>query len=556
MDAPGPLTPRYRGPVTSIPSGRAPDTWVGGYRLLTKIGEGGMGVVHLAVGEDGRRVALKVLRPHVVGDDEARTRLAREVASLRRVHSRHVAEVLDADPWGDLPFIVTRYVPGHALLEAVRREGPLGPRDLEHAGRGLIEAVRDVHAAGVLHRDLKPTNVVMEGRAPILIDFGLARLAEDPRLTATGWMLGTPGYLAPEVIFGDEATTATDVHGWAATLAYAATGASPYGGGHTVAILDRTRRGEVDLTRVPASLRGLLAACLALEARDRPTTGEVLVALDGLAAADLPTSTLGTAPRPFAAPVADPTLPWPHVRPEDPATEVLAAVPDGPSTSVLRAVPPVSSTPDAPPPPGSIAPSPLPRSPSPGAPLRRGSALLLLAVLVALLFRSGPYLTLAGAAVAALAVRGLHRGQEAHGRRRATRGPRWFDAPLSVLAYPWHTVRAAAGSVFLVLTAGLGSALVAAALVLGGVRTADALLGGGAVLALGLWRGPGSDRVRPPVGGWVTAAVRPTGSGWALVAALALLVGVLWWVAPGTSWAPAASAPWRDLRALFASWPL
>ncbi|MGA8211712.1 MAG: serine/threonine-protein kinase, partial [Nocardioidaceae bacterium] len=260
--------------MTTTPSGPTPMPRVGDYRLLTRIGEGGMGVVHLAATPDGRRVALKVLRPHVVGDDEARERLAREVASLRKVSSRHVAEVLDADPWGETPYIVTRYVPGHALFESVRRDGPLGLDDLEHTGRRLLEAVRDVHAADVMHRDLKPTNVVMEGRSPILIDFGLARLAEDPRLTATGWLLGTPGYLAPEVLFGDDATRATDVHGWAATLAYAATGESPYGRGHTMAILDRTRRGQVDLRAVPVPLRPLLAACLSTEPLDRPTTTE------------------------------------------------------------------------------------------------------------------------------------------------------------------------------------------------------------------------------------------------------------------------------------------
>ena len=239
-----------------------------------------MGVVHLAEDQHGRRVALKVLRSQVVGDDEGRRRLEREVASLRHVRSPHVAEVLDADPWGEHPFIVTRYVPGHSLFETVDREGPLALPDLLHSGQRLLEAVRDVHAAGVLHRDLKPTNVVMEGRSPILIDFGLARLAEDPRLTMTGTVLGTPGYLAPEVLYGDEATAATDVHGWAATAAYAATGRPPYGRGHTMAILDRTRRGEVDLRQVPAELRGLLADCLATEPLDRPTVAEALAELE------------------------------------------------------------------------------------------------------------------------------------------------------------------------------------------------------------------------------------------------------------------------------------
>ena len=177
---------------------------VGPYRVLTRIGEGGMGVVHLAEAPDGRRVALKVLRPHVVGDDEGRERLAREVASLRKVRSRHVAEIIDADPRGELAYIVTRYVPGDSLTELVKREGPLRGADLDHLADHLLAAIRDVHASGVLHRDVKPTNVVMEGRSPVLIDFGLARLAEDPAMTATGILLGTPGYLAPELLLGDQ----------------------------------------------------------------------------------------------------------------------------------------------------------------------------------------------------------------------------------------------------------------------------------------------------------------------------------------------------------------
>ena len=249
-----------------------------------------MGVVHVAQAPDGTRVALKVLRSHVVGDAEGRERLAREVASLRKVRSRHVAEILDAEPHGDAPFIVTRYVPGLSLHDTVRQEGTFSPRgpDVRRAAAARRRCATST-PPGVLHRDIKPTNVVMEGRAPVLIDFGLARLAEDPRLTATGWLLGSPGYLAPEVLFGDDATEATDVHGWAATIVHAATGRSPYGSGHTMAILDRTRRGEVDLRGVPDPLRRLLAQCLALEHLDRPTTREVaaeLASFDARRAAD------------------------------------------------------------------------------------------------------------------------------------------------------------------------------------------------------------------------------------------------------------------------------
>ncbi len=253
---------------------------MGNYRLLAKIGEGGMGVVHLAQAEGpGGRVALKVLRPHVVGDDEARARLAREVASLRRVRSPRVAEVLDADPWGETPFVATRYVPGLSLHEHVRQEGPVRGEDLRHLAAGLAEAMLAVHSVGVLHRDIKPSNVLLEGRSPVLIDFGLARLADDPRLTVTGWLLGTPGYLAPEILYGEEATTASDVHSWAATVVFAATGRPPFGRGPAMAIMDRVRRGEHDLSGVATDLLPLLRSALAPEPADRPTLPTALALL-------------------------------------------------------------------------------------------------------------------------------------------------------------------------------------------------------------------------------------------------------------------------------------
>src|SRR6478672_11634528 len=218
-----------------------------------------MGVVHLARKPGGDRVALKVLRPHIVGDDEARARLAREVSSLTRIRSRWVAEIVDADPWGEVPYVATRYVPGLSLHDHVVDEG-----------------LASVHRVGVLHRDVKPSNVLMEGRTPILIDFGLARVADDPKLTHTGWLLGTPGYLAPEILYGDDATAASDVHSWAATVAYAGTGHAPFGRGPSMAIMDRVRRGQFDLDGLSGDLRGVLAAALDPDPRRRPTLAAIL----------------------------------------------------------------------------------------------------------------------------------------------------------------------------------------------------------------------------------------------------------------------------------------
>ena len=227
-----------------------------------------MGVVHLARRDGGDRVALKVLRPHIVGDDEARRRLAREVGSLRRVHSRWVAEIVDADPWADIPYVATRYVPGLSLHDHDRRGAARSPApDLYWFAACLAEGVASVHAVGVLHRDVKPSNVLMEGRTPILIDFGLARVADDPKLTHTGWLLGTPGYLAPEILYGEDATAASDVHSWAATVAYAGLGRPPFGRGPSMAIMDRVRRGQFDLDALPDDLRQVVAAALDPEPR-------------------------------------------------------------------------------------------------------------------------------------------------------------------------------------------------------------------------------------------------------------------------------------------------
>ena len=249
---------------------------VGEYTLLSRIGEGGMGVVHLARRADGHRVALKVLRPHIVGDDEARARLAREVSSLSRVRSRWVAEIVDSDPWAEIPFVATRYVPGLSLHDHVVDEGPITGADLTWFAGCLAEGVASVHEVGVLHRDIKPSNVLMEGRTPILIDFGLARVADDPKLTHTGWLLGTPGYLAPEILYGDDATAASDVHSWAATVAYAGTGRAPFGRGPSMAIMDRVRRGEHDLSGLPDGLRGVIAAALDPDPTHRPTLDRLL----------------------------------------------------------------------------------------------------------------------------------------------------------------------------------------------------------------------------------------------------------------------------------------
>ncbi len=513
---------------------------VGDYRLLAKIGEGGMGVVHLAQRPDGARVALKVLRPHIIGDDEARTRLAREVASLRRVTSPRIAEVIDADPWGETPYVATRYVPGLSLHEHVRREGPISGPDLVHFAAALAEAVIAVHQVGVLHRDIKPSNVLLEGRSPVLIDFGLARLAEDPRLTHTGWLLGTPGYLAPEILYGEDATTASDVHSWAATVVFAATGRPPFGTGPAMAIMDRVRRGEHDLSAVPATLLPLVRACLAPDPRDRPDTSAILASLRGPARDDftLPvalasgqtaepptrttpyTTVAPTAPQP-GPPVLQPAR-APYMQPPDPRP---------------RLVPPDGWRPP---------PSGLPR-------LQRGGLLLGLFATAALGFAAAPYLALLAATLLALAVRTVSWTTESARERQHLRGRRrWYDGVLTVATSPWYLVVATGGTLALMLWAAFVAFVVGFAYLLFRGPLVPGLLLMGAVFAVSLWWGPGSRRLRVPTRRLVLLGTRNVWVGWlavALVAAAVVLCGYAL-ATGGVSWDPEPGAPWRHGTAL------
>ncbi len=498
---------------------------VGGYRLLTRIGEGGMGVVHLAQAADGRQVALQVLRPHVVGDHESRARLVREVEALRRVASPRVAGVVDADPWGPTPYVATRYVAGPTLHEHVEGEGPLIGADLVHVAAGLAEAVLAVHAVGVLHRDVKPSNVLLEGGDPVLIDFGLARAAEDTRLTQVGWLLGTPGYLAPEILYGEDATTASDVHSWAATVAYAATGRPPFGGGPAMAVMDRVRRGEHDLSAVPGYLRPLLTDCLAPRPADRPELAAVLASLAGPwpdpGAADAPTATGSAGPRTRPVTVVAPVLPAPPV-PAD------------------------ASTADARP---RLVPLERWRPPPRGLPrVQRGALLAGLSATVATAFAHAPYLCLAVLAPLVLVARTLSWTTDSARARQHLRGRRrWYDGPLTVLSTPWYLLVAVAGTLVLVVLAALVAFATGFAYLIFGGPAAPGMLLMGTVLSLSLWWGPHARRLREPTRRLVLALTRRTWTGWVAVglAVLAAATGLALLVTGGVVWDPWPGAPWR-----------
>jgi hypothetical protein len=274
---------------------------LGKYRLLDRIGEGGMGVVFLARDRGHRTVALKVLRSTVAGDPTARRRLAREVETMQRIRSPNVAEVIDADLDGAMPYIVTRFVPGRTLDDLVAQDGPLRGPALSALACGLADALVAVHAAGVVHRDVKPGNVMLFQGTPVVIDFGIAQGPDATRLTMTGMFMGTPGYLAPEVIEGRPSSEASDVHAWGATVAFAATGRPPYGTGPYEGVFYRIVNGQTDLSGVPGPLLPLVAAALARDPAHRPPALQLRAQATVIDPATLVQN--NDQPGPYAAPV-------------------------------------------------------------------------------------------------------------------------------------------------------------------------------------------------------------------------------------------------------------
>ena len=244
------------------------------------------------------------------------------MSTLRRVRHPLVAEVLDADLDGDQPYVVTRFVPGAGLDAVVREHGALAAPQLLRLGVGLASALQAIHDVHVVHRDLKPGNVLVLDGDPVVIDFGIAHVADDIRLTSTGLVMGTPGYLSPEVIDGGRVTEATDWWGWAATLSFAASGRPPFGRGPMDVVIDRVRRGQSDLDGVDERLRPLLAAALSVDPAQRPGQDEVIEALDRYAAGESTTATVTLLPgatrlMPEAPPSYD----------DEPLAPPLAAVP-------------------------------------------------------------------------------------------------------------------------------------------------------------------------------------------------------------------------------------
>lgn len=250
---------------------------IGPYEVLARLGAGGMGEVFLGRGAaDGVFVAVKTVRRDVAGDPAFRDRFRREIRVAALVASPHAAAPVGGDADAEVPWLATAYVPGPSLSQAVRRGGALPVATVRAVGAGVARALADLHGAGVLHRDLKPGNVMLSVDGPRLIDFGIARSATATTMTATGVMVGTPAFMSPEHVAGARrVTAASDVFCLGSLLCYAATGEDPFGDGPLAAVLYRVSQAEADLSRVPEELREAVAACLALDPADRPTPGEL-----------------------------------------------------------------------------------------------------------------------------------------------------------------------------------------------------------------------------------------------------------------------------------------
>jgi Protein kinase domain len=543
---------------------------LGPYRLREQLGEGGMGVVYLATDPADRLVAVKALRRGVPGELTARRRLAREFETMRRVHSRFVAEVIDANVENDPPYIVTRYVPGRTLEDVVAQDGPVTGLALLRLISGLAQALTAVHAAGVVHRDLKPANVMIVDGDPVVIDFGIAQAPDSTRLTMTGMFMGTPGYLAPEVIEGSPSGPAADVHSWAATVAFAATGRAPFGSGTFESIFYRIINGQPDLATMPVALRPLVLHALARDPARRPAAADLVVHAAGLNPALLIPAQPATLPPAAAAAgatrgdlAARQGLPGAMAggvgvaalapAPVWPGTRQLATRPPGttgPPDSYADLLTPVSyapvaqpsATPGYPPPPPGSGGAAQPRgqagpaggrSAAPAAARPRSARQPLVLAAVATLVAVSVLLPVAGTAAALACLIALHSADLASSRlsrRRSRQGRRPAD-PVAILAFvPFALFRSLLRLLLLLPLALLFAAAAAAAtfVALPGhpLPRAGAYAAGALVACYAL--GPGSGRARRPLSSFFGAVTTTTPSAIVVfVGMAALAAGVL-----------------------------
>ena len=420
--------------------GLAPGSEVGGYRIVAPLGSGGMGTVYRAVDGGGTVVALKLLHPHVGADPVARDRLRREVAALQRLHHPAVAAVLDAEADSTEAFIVTELVPGKTLEEHVRDHGPLDPEALADLAADLFGALQAVHAAGVVHRDLKPSNILVTSAGPVLIDFGIAQSADDARVTSTGLVAGTPGYLPPELLDGAYPSATSDWWGWAAVLAFAATGRAPFGVRPVEVVLARARTGQPDLAGLDPMTADALRGALAPDPARRRPAAEVVDALRR-AVAD-PQGAVPTQVIAAGAPAPGPdggTI----LLANDGSTRMLAVDP----TDAPGAWDPDPAEPDDEPEDRGLSSEDDlgPDEPEVVRLARRWGSVTALGVLAVAGAARSPGITLLVIVGGLLLARTVGSSAQSRDRRRARIGARRTDGVRTVVALPWHLLQALVG---------------------------------------------------------------------------------------------------------------
>jgi hypothetical protein len=308
--------------VTGLEPGDPP--LIGPYRLVGRIGSGGMGRVFLGLSAGGRPVAVKVIRAELAADPDFRVGFGREVVAARRVSGLFTALLVDADVDGPVPWLATAYVSGPSLAEAVAGNGPMSAESALALAAGLAEGLSAIHAASVVHCDLKPSNVLLSQDGPRVIDFGISRAVEaaSTSLTGQGLVVGSPGFMSPEQAVGDEVGPPSDIFSLGAVLTFAATGQGPFGEGTGPELAYRMVHGEPDLGPLPAELRPLVARCLDKDSDERPTAGELLAELQALQTATgwLPDAAIGAlasyaTPHPLFVVPAPPALPGAAAKP-------------------------------------------------------------------------------------------------------------------------------------------------------------------------------------------------------------------------------------------------
>jgi serine/threonine protein kinase len=340
----------------AAPLERGDPASLGRYEVIGRIGAGGQGAVYLGRTEQGEKVAIKLLHAQMSADSAARARFAREVSAAQKVAPFCTARILEHDVHGDQPYIVSEYIDGPSLHDVVMQDGPRGAADLERLAIGTVTALAAIHESGIVHRDFKPNNVLLADDGPRVVDFGIARHfdTQESAVTATGMVVGTPGYLAPEQLTGHQLGPGVDIFAWGTTMVFAATGRSPFDADTLPVIINRILNEHPDLSALPGPLRGLVERCLRKDPGQRPSAINLLQELLGQAG---------------AAPARD----------DDEAlqegTRIAAQMPAPPPVVPAAASafappgPPIAPPPSTPPPMPAAVPMPPPlRSPGPGTP--------------------------------------------------------------------------------------------------------------------------------------------------------------------------------------------